>query len=176
MSNRGGARDGAGRPKGEETVMVRVPKGCVEMVRALISVYKNTGELPVFDAVQGVAQGDSHKQVQISFPDVSSTMHMDNSFQPKADAGPLHRRAIAAWYVYSDVVMAHPAGFELRDRYWQIAFDADELGYNYLFCLQLLERLVDMPKTSADWPLQWCNIRELRQFAKNLYKSNPQWH
>lgn len=59
MSSRGGARDGAGRPKGEETVMVRVPKGCVEQVRALISVYKKTGELPVFDAVQG----DFHEPV-----------------------------------------------------------------------------------------------------------------
>lgn len=41
MSNRGGARDGAGRPKGEETTMVRVPHGCLEDVRALISDYKN---------------------------------------------------------------------------------------------------------------------------------------
>ncbi len=41
MSNRGGARDGAGRPKGEETVMMRVPKGCADQVRALIWIYKN---------------------------------------------------------------------------------------------------------------------------------------
>lgn len=40
MSNRGGARDGAGRPKGEDTVMVRVPKGVVDQVKALISDYK----------------------------------------------------------------------------------------------------------------------------------------
>lgn len=46
MSNRGGARDGAGRPKGEETVMVRVPKGCLDSVRNLISSYKNQTELP----------------------------------------------------------------------------------------------------------------------------------
>ncbi|MGL5390348.1 MAG: hypothetical protein ACRDA8_02955 [Shewanella sp.] len=46
MSNRGGARDGAGRPKGEETVMVRVPKGCLDSVRSLISSYKNQTELP----------------------------------------------------------------------------------------------------------------------------------
>ena len=169
-SKRGGARDGAGRPKGEETVMVRVPKGCLEQVRSLISVYKTTGQLPASDAVQG----DAHKQ--IPFPDVSSPKKMDNSFQPPADAGPLHRKAIAAWFVYSDAIMDHPAGFELRDRYFQMAFDADELGYNYLFCLQLLELLVAMPKTAADWPLQWCNIRELRQFAKSLYKANPQWH
>lgn len=46
MSNRGGARDGAGRPKGEETIMVRVPKGCLDSVRNLISSYKNQTELP----------------------------------------------------------------------------------------------------------------------------------
>lgn len=44
MSNRGGARDGAGRPKGEETTMVRVPNGCLDAVRSLISVYKNQSE------------------------------------------------------------------------------------------------------------------------------------
>ncbi|WP_421310483.1 hypothetical protein, partial [Aeromonas sp. 603696] len=37
MSSRGGARDGAGRPKGEETTMVRVPNGCLEAVRSLIT-------------------------------------------------------------------------------------------------------------------------------------------
>lgn len=166
MSNRGGARDGAGRPKGEETVMVRVPKGCLEQVRALISVYKTTGEPPVFHAVQG----DAHKQVQIPLDDVG------NSLQLPADAGPLQHKAVAAWFIYSHRIMAHPAGSELRDRYFQIASDADELGYNYYFFSQLLDRLVDMPKSPSDWPLQWCNIRELRQFAKSLYKSNPQWH
>ncbi|WP_157830552.1 hypothetical protein [Aeromonas sobria] len=44
MSSRGGARDGAGRPKGEETTMVRVPNGCLEAVRSLISSYKNQSE------------------------------------------------------------------------------------------------------------------------------------
>lgn len=41
---RGGIRPGAGRPKGEETVMVRVPKGCLDTVRKLISSYKNQAE------------------------------------------------------------------------------------------------------------------------------------
>lgn len=41
MSSRGGARDGAGRPKGEETTMVRVPNGCLEAVRSLITDHKN---------------------------------------------------------------------------------------------------------------------------------------
>jgi len=43
-SKRGGARDGAGRPKGEETTMVRVPNGCLDAVRSLISSYKNQSE------------------------------------------------------------------------------------------------------------------------------------
>ncbi|MBJ7583092.1 hypothetical protein [Aeromonas veronii] len=41
MSSRGGARDGAGRPKGEETTMVRVPNGCLEAVRSLITDHRN---------------------------------------------------------------------------------------------------------------------------------------
>ena len=41
MSSRGGARDGAGRPKGEETTMVRVPNGCLDAVRSLITDHKN---------------------------------------------------------------------------------------------------------------------------------------
>lgn len=36
----GGAREGAGRPKTEKTMMVRVPLGCVDEVKALISRYK----------------------------------------------------------------------------------------------------------------------------------------
>lgn len=42
--NRGGARKGAGRPKGstsaELTQMVRVPVGCLDDVRRLIDNYK----------------------------------------------------------------------------------------------------------------------------------------
>ncbi|GAA4492884.1 hypothetical protein [Pseudaeromonas paramecii] len=42
---RGGARVGAGRPKAEETVAVRVPVGCLDAVRDFISAYR-TGVLP----------------------------------------------------------------------------------------------------------------------------------
>jgi hypothetical protein len=38
----GGAREGAGRPKTEKTMMVRVPLGCVDDVKALIARYKTT--------------------------------------------------------------------------------------------------------------------------------------
>ncbi|MFV0594405.1 hypothetical protein [Shewanella sp.] len=40
-STRGGARKGAGRPKSEPTVMVRVPQGCLDEVRALIERYRS---------------------------------------------------------------------------------------------------------------------------------------
>ena len=41
-STRGGVREGAGRPKTEKTLMVRVPLGCVDDVKALIARYKAT--------------------------------------------------------------------------------------------------------------------------------------
>ena len=43
-STRGGARKGAGRPKSEPTVMVRVPEGCLADVRALIECYRGLNE------------------------------------------------------------------------------------------------------------------------------------
>ncbi len=45
-SCRGGARPGAGRPKGEQTKMVRVPLGCLDDVRALIERYRSLGVQP----------------------------------------------------------------------------------------------------------------------------------
>jgi len=160
---RGGARPGAGRPKGEQTTMVRVPEGCLEAVRALISVYRQTGFLPV---VAEPLQGDSHTQVDLPLP----------LPEPMPAVGPLQRKALEAWSVYEDAIMVNTYGVELRQRYLNVAADADELGYSYLFCLQLLEHLVAMPKADDHCPLQWANIRELRQFAKQLYRANPQWH
>lgn len=40
----GGAREGAGRPKSEPTVMVRVPQGCLDDVRTLIECYRGLNE------------------------------------------------------------------------------------------------------------------------------------
>lgn len=39
-SNRGGAREGAGRPKGESTKLIRVPLGAVDDVRNVIDAYR----------------------------------------------------------------------------------------------------------------------------------------
>ena len=43
-SGRGGYRNGAGRPKGEETKRVRVPVGCLNDVLNLINSYRNEGQ------------------------------------------------------------------------------------------------------------------------------------
>ncbi|UML95631.1 hypothetical protein [Shewanella xiamenensis] len=40
QNKRGGARKGAGRPKSEPTVMVRVPQGCLLDVRCIIEKYR----------------------------------------------------------------------------------------------------------------------------------------
>ena len=40
-STRGGVREGAGRPKSEQTKMMRIPLGAESLVKHLISVYKN---------------------------------------------------------------------------------------------------------------------------------------
>ncbi|UXB11928.1 helix-turn-helix transcriptional regulator [Aeromonas dhakensis] len=81
---------------------------------------------------------------------------------------------IDAWAVYQPVIIRHDAYHDLRERYFKMV-ELDE-GYTYLFLLQLLERLAKLPRDEHDHPVQWCNIRELRQFAKDLYKANPQWH
>ena len=160
---RGGARPGAGRPKGEETTMVRVPQGCLEAVRALISEYRIHGYLPAAQPVV-VQLDDRSTQAELLLP------------EPVADMGPLQRKAHEAWAVFNDVIMSSPFGESLRQRYMNLAADADELGYSYLFCLQLLERLLAMVKGDDHCPIQWANIRELRQFAKHLYRDNPAWH
>ncbi|MEJ6015353.1 hypothetical protein ACTG22_06185 [Aeromonas caviae] len=158
-AKRGGARPGAGRPKGETTTMVRVPDGCLDQVRQLISVYRNGGELP---SVPSQPVGDAHNQFRSRLPAFDSLPDLTMSV------------AHQAWAVYLPVISGHKAYSELKERYFKMV-ELDE-GYTYLFLLQLLERLVKLPKTDQDFPVQWCNIRELRQFAKDLYKANPQWH
>lgn len=55
MSNsRGGSRPGAGRPKSEETKLVRVPVGAESLVKHLISVYKNFDSDDISDVVADV--------------------------------------------------------------------------------------------------------------------------
>lgn len=94
--------------------------------------------------------------------------------QNKSASVPAQDLFYEAWCVYKPVISGHKAYSELKQRFLKMAEFDD--GYTYLFLLQLLERLVKLPKTEQDFPVQWCNIRELRQFAKDLYKANPQWH
>ncbi|WP_421268630.1 helix-turn-helix domain-containing protein [Aeromonas veronii] len=105
-------------------------------------------------------RGDRHKQVDLPLAPSSSSLTLS--------------AAQEAWAVYMPVISGHKAYSELKERYFKMA-ELDD-GYTYLFLLQLLERLAKLPKTEQDFPVQWCNIRELRQFAKQLYKANPQWH
>ena len=171
MSNRGGARDGAGRPKGEETIMVRVPKGCLEQVRALISVYKNTGSLPVIG--DPLPDGDRHTQVDLPLTEQASA--------ELAPSKPVERRtnpASDAWAVYESSIVDRLGFVELKERFFRVADEAEENGFNftYLFFLQLLERLCAMTAAEGFIPTEWGNIRCLRAFVMDFYKSNPQWH
>ncbi|WP_439829450.1 hypothetical protein [Aeromonas veronii] len=138
-TKRGGARAGAGRPKGEETTMVRVPEGCLEAVRALISAYRNGEALPAPAApmAEPVALTDAQK----------------------------------AWDVYSSMFARRLGGDELKERYFNLTSNLDT-DYPFIFLLHLLETLLNLPRNEKDVPLQWCNIRELRQFAKQLYIHN----
>ncbi|MFQ2690123.1 hypothetical protein ACK3ZE_04385 [Aeromonas caviae] len=141
-TKRGGARAGAGRPKGEETTMVRVPEGCLEAVRALISAYRNGEPLsapaaPAAPVAEPVALTDAQK----------------------------------AWLVYNSMFARRLGGDQLKERYFNLTSNLDT-DYPFLFLLHLLETLLNLPRNDKDVPLQWCNIRELRQFAKQLYIHN----
>lgn len=57
-SARGGARPGAGRPKGEQTKMVRVPLGCLDEVRTLIKLYRGLNECSRLLGVEPDGQTD----------------------------------------------------------------------------------------------------------------------
>ncbi|MFM5198998.1 helix-turn-helix transcriptional regulator [Aeromonas caviae] len=83
-----------------------------------------------------------------------------------------------AWAVFEDALRDRVGYQELKERYVKmVQFALDEgVQYTYLFLLQLLERLASLPSDRNSCPVQWANIRELRQFAKNLYKANPAWH
>lgn len=136
-TKRGGARAGAGRPKGEETTMVRVPDGCLDAVRALISAYRNHESLPVpvVPAAEPVELTDAQK----------------------------------AWDVYRSMFSRRLAGDHLQERFFTLTSDTQ---YPFIFLLHLLEKLLNLPENDKDIPVQWTNIRELRQFAKQLYVHN----
>lgn len=155
-AKRGGARPGAGRPKGETTTMVRVPDGCLEQVRQLISVYRNGGELPSLPAQQA---GDSHLQVDLPLPG-------DEALTP----------AKRAWSVYFDLRCTRQGTHLLEENLFRLV-KLSKVEYTYLFMLQLLECLFSLP---VPWdscaPIEWTQLKALRAFTDKLYKANPQWH
>ena len=139
-AKRGGARPGAGRPKGETTTMVRVPDGCLEQVRQLISAYRNHEVLP-----------------STSMPDPAPVV---------ADKLP---GAQKAWDVYAALFSSRPGWELLYERYFMLTSETD---YPFIFLVHLLDRLLELHDIEAQLPIQWTNIRELRQFAKELYVHN----
>lgn len=104
-----------------------------------------------------------HADKQVALPLTAPVAHQS-----------VYEAALDAWAVYQPVIIGHDAYHDLRERYFKMV-ELDE-GYTYLFLLQLLERLAKLPRDDHDHPVEWCNIRLLRQFAKDLYKANPQWH
>ncbi|WFF99914.1 hypothetical protein [Aeromonas caviae] len=172
-TKRGGARAGAGRPKGEETTMVRVPQGCLEAVRALISEYRIHGYLP---SVQPVAvqsddrstQVDSLPASQVNAESVPVLQSVERRSNPASDA----------WAVYESSIADCLGFIELKERFFRVAEEGELNGYHftYLFFLQLLERLCSMTAEEGYIPAEWGNIRCLRVFVMDFYKANPQWH
>lgn len=159
-AKRGGARPGAGRPKGETTTMVRVPDGCLEQVRQLISVYRNGGELPSLSAQEA---GDAHKQVDLPLPG-------------KVDLKAQLPAADRAWLVFKDALSGRQGVHLIEESYFKLV-KTSKVDYSYLFLLQLLERLISLPKTGfACCPIEWFEMGALRRFANKLYKENPAWH
>lgn len=156
-AKRGGARPGAGRPKGETTTMVRVPDGCLEQVRQLISVYRNGGELPSLPAQQA---GDAHKQADLplGFSDAPEPVKK-------------------AWEIYAPVFRCHPNFAEFEPRYFKV-FGSLDPDYTYLFLLQMLERLQAMAFAESGPVViyEMLNYKNLREYAQKLYKANPAWH
>lgn len=169
-AKRGGARPGAGRPKSEPTTMVRVPDGCLEAVRHLISVYKNTGSLPVSEP-----SGDSHKQVDLP---LASQASAESAPVPQPVVERRTNPASDAWAVYESSISDRLGFVELKERFFRVADESEENGYHftYLFFLQLLERLCSMPAEEGFIPAEWGNIRCLRAYVLDFYKSNPQFH
>lgn len=156
-AKRGGARPGAGRPKSETTTMVRVPDGCLEQVRHLISVYRNGGELPSVPAQQAA---DAHKQADLplGFADAPEPVKK-------------------AWAIYLPVFRSHPDFAHFESRYFKV-FGSLDPDYTYLFLLQMLERLqrIAFRESGPVSIFEMLNYKNLREYAQKLYKENPAWH
>ncbi|MEH8121842.1 helix-turn-helix transcriptional regulator [Aeromonas veronii] len=107
--------------------------------------------------------GDRHKQVDLPLSSPAKTATRSN---PVADA----------WEVFWDLRCSRQGVHLLEENYFKLA-KATNTDYSYLFMLQLLQRLFDLP---VPWnscaPVEWIQFKALRTFTDKLYKANPQWH
>ncbi len=119
---------------------------------------------PVQANVQAAPErGDAEKQVALPLP------------EPKQDLpDPSLSTAEQAWAVYMPLLSDYKGCSQLMKRFLKFA-DYDG-GYSYLFMLQLLERLSKMSEGPDHIPYEWTSTNALREFARKLYKANPQWH
>lgn len=107
--------------------------------------------------------GDRHKQVDLPLSSPAKTATRAN---PSADA----------WAVFKDLRATRQGVHLLDENYFKLA-KATKIDYSYLFMLQLLHRLFELP---VPWnscaPAEWIQFKALRAFTDKLYKANPQWH
>ncbi|ELB2789537.1 helix-turn-helix transcriptional regulator [Aeromonas hydrophila] len=110
-------------------------------------------------------RGDADNQVDLPLP--APELKPDHKLDP----------ASSAWEVYAPVFKDHPWGEWLKERYFKV-FHHIDTHYSYLFLLQLLERLAKMGFNAGEvvYIRQYANYKDLRDYARALYKDNPQWH
>lgn len=132
-----------------------------------------TGPVKSHPAEPEVVQGDSHTQVVLPLTEQASAepvapRTVERRSDPAADA----------WAIYEASISDRLGFVELKERFFRVAEEAQENGYHftYLFFLQLLERLCSMTAAEGFIPVEWGNIRCLRAYVLDFYKSNPQWH
>lgn len=108
-------------------------------------------------------RGDAEKQVALPLP------------EPKPQLpDPELSTAEQAWAVYMPLLSQYKGYGQFKKRFLKFA-DYDG-GYSYLFMLQLLERLAKMSEGPDHVPYEWTSTNALREYARQLYKANPQWH
>ncbi|CAJ1888147.1 hypothetical protein CKOHBEJN_02289 [Aeromonas hydrophila] len=108
-------------------------------------------------------RGDAEKQVALPLPEPKL-----RSSQPEVST------AEQAWDVYMPLLSQYKVYEQFKKRFLKFA-DYDG-GYSYLFMLQLLERLAKMSEGPDHVPYEWTSTNALREYARQLYKANPQWH
>ncbi|MFQ2030305.1 helix-turn-helix transcriptional regulator [Aeromonas veronii] len=107
--------------------------------------------------------GDAEKQVALPLPEPKQEL-------PDPDLSPAQQ----AWAVYMPLLTQYKGYADFKKRF--LKFSDFDGGYSYLFMLQLLERLANMAQDPQHVPYEWTSTNALREYARKLYKANPQWH